>query len=98
MDKFSFCKEIKKRRIDRGWSQTEVSQWLYMDRPNYNRFEQGKRGLTVEQLKKLAIHMKIPFPMLSAMQRLDGIDRDELSQLHALSVVLLMSNIEGQKL
>jgi transcriptional regulator with XRE-family HTH domain len=49
-----YAKLIKKARLERGLTQSNVALQLAMSRPSYVSIEQGKRELTVGEFEKLA--------------------------------------------
>ncbi|HML84623.1 MAG TPA: helix-turn-helix transcriptional regulator, partial [Bacteroidales bacterium] len=46
---------IKRIREDKGLMQKEVSSYLDIGNSNYNKLENGKRDLSVDELQKIAI-------------------------------------------
>ena len=50
---------IKEIRIENGFTQKEVAQYLNMEQTHYSRYETGKVKVNVELVKKLALFYNI---------------------------------------
>ena len=51
----SICEKIKELRIEKGFSQKFVAEYLKIDRSNYSKYELGKLELSLEMLKQLCM-------------------------------------------
>ena len=47
--------KIKELRIEKGFSQKFVAEYLKIDRSNYSKYELGKLELSLEMLKQLCL-------------------------------------------
>lgn len=49
-----FCENLKKLRIDNGYTQQDVAEFLKIDRSNYSKYERGKLEPNLEMVVSLA--------------------------------------------
>lgn len=49
-----FCERLKKMRIEKNLTQTEIAKMIYISQPAYSKYEMGTASPNPETLKKLA--------------------------------------------
>ncbi len=67
-----FSKTLKEKRIAAGYSQSELSELLYLTRASYNHFETGKRTPTIQTILEMSSYLNInPMELISPLMPQD---------------------------
>lgn len=62
--------KIKELRIEKGFSQKFVAEYLKIDRSNYSKYELGKLELSIEMLKQLCLLYNVSADFLLGLQEI----------------------------
>ncbi|MEP6673799.1 MAG: helix-turn-helix transcriptional regulator [Ferruginibacter sp.] len=53
-------KKIRLARLEKGYSQKNIADLLYMEQPSFCRLETGMREIRVSELEKIAVILEKP--------------------------------------
>ena len=62
--RIAFGDRIRTLRLERGWTQVEMADFLVMDRSYLSEIETGKKDPSLTMLKTIAVGLAIPLSKL----------------------------------